>query len=208
MPTDTFSVAASADDGFLTRDGTGEFPTTGTITLTTNTTSDFGLQTRIVLNTGISFSNVCVGALRFDTSSLGAGAVVSDAVLRWSVTAKQNDEAHALNLEWFDFGAALGTEDYVAAVGTTAAQVADATWSAWATTGTVDVTLSNVENVNTTGYTGLRVGMNGAPSDPSQTRINIAELDHTTRDEPKLLVTYTESADPSVLVVPPIRRVF
>jgi hypothetical protein len=207
MPTDTFSVAASADDGYLTREGTGEFPPTGTITLVTNSTADgVGLMTRIVLNTGISFSNISIGALRFDTSSLGAGAVVSDAVLRWSVTAMQVDEAHALNLEWFDFGAAIGTEDYVAGVGTTAAQVAVGTWTGWATTGTVDVTLSNVENVNTTGYTGIRVGMNGAPSDPSQTRINIAELDHTTRDEPKLLVTYT--AGSSVLVQPPIRRVF
>jgi hypothetical protein len=194
MPTDTFSVAASADDGYLTREGTGEWPPTGTITLVTNSTADgTSLMTRIVLNTGISFSNISIGALRFDTSSLGAGAVVSDAVLRWSVTAMQVDEAHALNLEWFDFGAALGTEDYVAAVGTTAAQVAVGTWSAWATSGTVDVTLSNVENVNTTGYTGLRVGMNGTPNDLQQIRLNIAELDHTTRDEPKLLVTYTDA---------------
>jgi hypothetical protein len=208
VPTDTFSVAASADDGFLNRDGTGEFPPTGAIALTTNTTSDFGGQARIVLNTGITFSNVCIGAFRFNTASLGSGAVVTAAVLRWSVTAKQNDEAHDLNFEWYDFGAALGTEDYVSGVTTTAAQVANATWSAWATSGTVDVTLSNPENVNTTGYTGLRVGINGTPGDVTQTRLNIAELDHTTRDEPKLLVTYTADAGSSVLVQPPIRRVF
>jgi hypothetical protein len=208
MPTDTFSVAASGDDGFVSRDGTGEFPPTGTITATTNTTSDFGGQARKLINTAISFSNIAVALFQFNTAALADDATVTAAVFRFSVTSKATEDSLALNFEYYDLGASIGTEDYAAGVGVTAAQVAAGTWQAWATTGTVDVSLSNLSNINKTGFTGIRVGMDGTPFDASQTRINIAELDHTTRDEPKLLVTYTESADPSVLVVPPIRRVF
>jgi hypothetical protein len=207
MPTDTFSVAASGDDGFVSRDGTGEYPPTGTITATTNTSSDFGGQVRKTINTGVTFSQIQVGLFQFNTAALADDATVTAAVFRFSVTSLATDDARDLNFEYYDLGASIGTEDYAENVGTTAAQVAAATWQAWPTTGTVDVSLSNLSGINKTGFTGIRVGIDGgAPSDPSQTRINIAELDHTTRDEPKLLVTYT--AGSSVLVQPPVRRVF
>jgi hypothetical protein len=208
-------ISASDQDGFTSRDGTSsEWPPTGTITPTTNTSSDFGLQARRVLNDSINFTNICTGHLRFDTSALPDDATVTAAVLRISPTSILAAEVRALNFEWHDFGAALGTEDYVADVGTTAAQVAGATWQAWATgSGTVDVTLGSLSNISLTGATGIRIGVDGAtdppgPPDETQIRLNIAEWDHATRDEPKLVITYTADAGSSVLVVPPVRRVF
>jgi hypothetical protein len=196
MPVTTFSVTANADDGFLSRDGTGEFPPTGAITAPTNTSSDFGGQVRKLVNTGISFSNVCTGILQIDTSGLSDAAVVVSAVLRISITSKATDVAWSpsLNFEYYDLEASIGTEDYVEDVGTTAAQVASGTWQAWPTSGTVDVNLSNLGSINRTGYTGFRIGMNGTPPDSTgHNRINFAELDHATRTEAQLIVTWEDN---------------
>jgi hypothetical protein len=87
--------------------------------------------------------------------------------------------------------------------------VASGTWQAWATTGTVDVSLSNLSNISLTGITGLRIGMDGgAPATGGEidTRLHFAEFGHATRAIPDLIVTYTEGS--AVLVVPPVRRVF
>jgi hypothetical protein len=70
-----------------------------------------------------------------------------------------------------------------------------ATWQAWATTGTVDVVLGNLSSISTTGTTGLRLSLSGDVQPPlgNDTRVHFASLDHTTRDEPKLIVTTADA---------------
>jgi hypothetical protein len=205
-------VAASGDDGWVEREGAeGEWPPTSGFTVITNTSSDFGATTRKLRNTSIGFTAITVSLFKFDTSALPDSATVTAAVLRLSNTGVATSEARALNFEYYDFGASIGTEDWVADVGVTAAQVAAATWQAWATSGTVDVTLTGLSNISKTGTTGIRVGIDGTGAPPSglpdeDTRIHFAEFDHATRDEAKLVIDYTDGS--GVLVQPPIRRVF
>jgi hypothetical protein len=208
----TFSIPAQDQDGYCANEGIHNFwPPAGTTVATTNNNGDFGGTARKMSADSGNINECVVALLRFDTSSLPDDATVTAAVLRLSITGKATSEAWAANFEWYDSGVAISTDDYTASPGSNAAQVASGTWQAWATTGTVDVTLSNVSNVSKTGITGIRYGMEaGTPSNSGDvdTRFHVAEFGHATRAIPQLIVTYTESADPSVLVVPPIRRVF
>jgi hypothetical protein len=199
MPTSTFSVAASGHDGFITKEGTeSEWPPTGTLTPNTNVGSDFGAMARKIRNQSFTFTEIAVAYFRWDTSALPDGATITSAILRLSVTGLSAAEARALNFEYYDFGATLEATDYVDNVGTTAASVASGTWQAWPTTGTVDVALSNLGNINKTGFTGIRVGVAGgqpAGSGDPDTRIHFAEFDHATRTEAQLIVTYSVAGE-------------
>jgi hypothetical protein len=207
----TFSIPAQDQDGFSEKEGVhGAWPPAGATNTVTSLTNDSGGLTRKGTFPGGGFNSCSSSLLRFDTSALPNDATVTAAVLRLSITAKATAEVRDLNIEHYDSGAAISDDDYTVNVGTTAAQVASATWQAWATTGTVDVSLSNLSNISLTGITGLRIGIDGgAPSTGGgdiDTRLNYAEFGHASRAIPQLIVTYT--VGDSVLVVPPIRRVF
>lgn len=98
-----------------------------------------------------------VACCKFDTSSLPDTAVVTSAYLYVNVIAKDNDESRSLYGEYYNFGT-LSTSDFTADVGTTAFSSAISsinvgygqTWN-----------LSNVSNINKTGYTGFRFGISG-----------------------------------------------
>jgi hypothetical protein len=191
----TFSIPAQDQDGYTEKEGVqGSWPPGGTTVTTTNVTNDFGGLSRKANFNDVS-TNVCVCALlRFDTSSLANDATVTAAILRLSITGMATAEARALNIEYYESGAAISDDDYTVTPGTTAAQVAAATWQAWATTGTVDVSLSNLSSISLTGITGFRIGMDGgAPPTGGQTdtRLHFAEFGHATRAIPQLIVTYT-----------------
>jgi hypothetical protein len=203
----TIAVAAGAADGYawITDPDTGIWPP---VANPGSDTTEISANPRKVRHIAFSFIAIQVGLFRFATSSLPDDAVISAATLRISPLALATDEARTLDFEWYEPGT-IDTGDYAENAGTTAASVAAATWQAWATSGTVDVTLSNPDaNISKTGFTGLRVGISGGAPPAgvtNDTRIEIASLEHTTRDEAKLIVTYT-TAD--VLVQPPIRRSF
>jgi hypothetical protein len=204
----TFSIPAQDQDGFCEKEGvTGSWPPAGSTVTTTNVTSDFGGLTRKG-SFDVGFNVNVVSLLRFDTSALPDGATVTAAVLRLSITGKATSEAFPLNVEYYDSGAAISDDDYTVTPGSTGAQVAAATWQAWATTGTVDISLGNLASISLTGITGFRLGMVGTPSTGGDfdTRIQFAEFGHASRAIPQLIVTYTGSD--AVLVQPPIRRVF
>jgi hypothetical protein len=186
-----FSIAASADDGDIVRASAGEWPPTGAFTTGTIATEVLVRKNRF----GGGGGEAWVGVLRFDTSTLSDADVVTAATLRISVTAKATSEARDLNIEYYDSGAAISDDDWILTCGTTGAQVAAATWQAWATTGTVDVALGNLSNISQTGITGLRLSLSSDVQPPlsNDTRVHFASLDHTTRDEPKLLVTTADA---------------
>jgi hypothetical protein len=206
----TVSIPAQDQDGYSEKEGVpGAWPPAGSTVTTTSNVGDFGGTSRKANMDSLNFNTNVVALFRFDTSGLPDSATVTAAVLRWSVTGKATDEARALNIEYYDSGAAISDDDYTVTVGTTAAQVASATWQAWATSGTVDVTLSNLGSISKTGITGLRVGMDGgAPGTGADfdTRLHVAEFGHASRAIPQLVITYTDGS--GVLVQPPVRRVF
>jgi hypothetical protein len=207
VPQTTIPIAAGGADGFayITDPDTGIWPPAANPGFDI---VDVAAIPRKVRHITFGFIAIQVGLFRFDTSSLPDDAVITAATLRISPLVLATAEARTLDFEWYDPGT-IGNDDYVENVGTTAASVAAATWQAWATSGTQDVVLSNPDaNISKTGFTGIRVGMSGGapPAADADTRIEIATLEHTTRDEAKLIVTYTAAS--SVLVVPPIRRVF
>jgi hypothetical protein len=206
----TFSIPAQDQDGFCEKESAfPTWPPAGATVTTTNVTNDNGGTTRKSSFEAGNFTANVVSLLRFDTSALPDSAVVSAAVLRLSITGLGTAEAFPLNIEYYDSGAAISDDDYTLTPGSTGAQVAAATWQAWPTTGTVDVSLSNLGSISKTGITGLRLGLVGTPNPTGErdTRLHFAEFGHATRAIPQLIVTYNTD-DSSVLVVPPIRRVF
>jgi hypothetical protein len=189
----TFSIPAQDQDGFCEKEGvTGAWPPAGSTVTTTNVTNDFGGTTRKSSFLGTFNANV-VSLLRFDTSALPNDATVTAAVLRLSITGKSTAEAFPLNIEYYDSGAAISDDDYTVTPGSTAALVAAATWQAWATTGTVDVSLSSLSSISLTGITGLRLGLDGTPNaaGDNDTRFHFAEFGHASRAIPQLIVTYS-----------------
>jgi hypothetical protein len=191
----TVSIGAQDQDGFCEKESTfPTWPPTGATVTTTNVTNDFGGTTRkSSFESGGNFTANVVSLLRFDTSALPDSATVTAAVLRLSITGLATSEAFPLNIEYYDSGAAISDDDYTVTPGSTGAQVAAATWQAWATTGTVDVSLSNLGSISLTGITGLRLGMVGTPNSTGErdTRLHFAEFGHATRAIPQLIITYT-----------------
>jgi hypothetical protein len=207
----TVSIGAQDQDGYSEKESTfPTWPPTGATATTTNVTNDFGGTTRKSSFEAGNFTVNAVSLLRFDTAALPDSATVTAAVLRLSITGKATSEAFPLNIEYYDSGAAISDDDYTLTPGSTGAQVAAATWQAWATTGTVDVSLSNLGSISLTGITGFRLGLVGTPNPTGErdTRLHFAEFGHASRAIPQLIVTYTAGAGSSVLVVPPVRRVF
>jgi hypothetical protein len=191
----TVSIGAQDQDGYSEKEGIhGSWPPAGSTVTTTNNTGDFGGTSRKASFNSTSINKNIVALLRFDTSALPDSATITAAVLRLSITGKATGEGRALNVEYYDSGAGISDDDYTVTIGTTAAQVASGTWQAWATSGTVDITLGSLTTINKTGITGFRIGMDGGAPPTGvdiDTRLHFAEYGHATRAIPQLIVTYS-----------------
>lgn len=124
-----------------------------------------------------------IACLRFDTSGLPDNATVTSAVLRVNVGAVLNNDSFTLNGEWYDPGTALGAEDYVSAVGTTAFSGVNLP------TGWSNVPLTGLANINKTGFSGLRLGFDASSAPTNTNYYNIYASESV--NGPLLVVTYT-----------------
>jgi hypothetical protein len=206
VPTDTFSVTASADDGQVEREGvTGAWPPAGAFSTFDNTTN---LVIRKVQFTG-TFNTCVVTGIRFDTSALPNDAVVSAATLRLQTIAKGAGAGRSVQVGYYDpANWPLGDADWSGA-DNPGSDGGTFPFADFAASTQEDLALSNPTSVSLTGYTGLRLSVSGgAPTPDEDHRLEFASLDHLTVTEPQLLVTYTSASEGGVLVQPPIRRVF
>jgi hypothetical protein len=206
MPTDTFSIATGLDDGYISRESStpGEWPVTGGFFVGDTTTNVMARKAQL---TGLGFSDCSVTLLRFDTSSIPDNAVITGATLRLqtiamgAATGRDIQVGYYASSNWpIDSGDWSGADNPGSDAGTF--PVSD-----FAVSTQEDLVLSNPTSVSKTGYTGLLLSVSGAePNSEDDHRVEWAALEHATELEPRLLVTYT--TDASVLVQPPVRRVF
>jgi hypothetical protein len=206
MPTDTFSVATGLDDGLVGRESAsaGEWPVTGSFTVLDTFTNIFVRKGQFP-----TFSDCAVALLRFDTSTIPDNATITAATLRLQTVAMGVLTDRDIQVGYYDpANWPIDSGDWSGADNPGSdAGVFPITDFAVGTQ--EDLVLSNPSSVSKTGYTGFRISISGAEpalDNPNDYRVEWAAFEHASEIEPRLLVTYTEGA--SVLVVPPIRRVF
>ena len=142
----------------------------------------------------------------FDTSSLGAGATLSNGVftLYGSGTAETNTNSYDIQIRPFNFGGSVTTADWIDCNPTTGwtnptlmAHLALGSWNQ--TSGTANnFTVDSYADVSLTGNTYVVMGLSGLGSTTSPTGANSLEFrtaDQTgTTSDPLLTVTYTPGA--------------
>lgn len=186
MPTTTFSITADADDGSGYWEDTAWPPTGGTFN-TDDGASMFA--TRWVSATYVSE----VAVMRFDTSSLTSGAVVSAATLKLYCEAAINANGYSVEGDYYDFGGEpTVAADWALTPSGTSIFTGIPTTS-WTTSAVNNVTLTDLSGINTTGYTGIRLIMVGAGTPTGQNFVQWATAE-SANQEPRLDVTYSAPA--------------
>jgi hypothetical protein len=195
MPTDSFSIGASADDGYFDHwDVTGTpptYPPTENIQVWADHTAETFIRCQKKADAGEAAVHVTL--MRFDTSSIPDDATISAAVLKLYVISLNDPEAKNVDVEWYTPSAwpPVDASDYSLSVGTTAGSFALSTFTA----STVeDLTLSAPSTVSLSGYTTLRMGISGGTPSNADNYIEFASLDNVSLVEPRLEVTYTSPA--------------
>lgn len=183
MPSITFNVAASGDDGQVERAGTA-WPPAGSFDVFTTPTAFAPLKFRSGATRVIS-----VALCRWDTSSIPDDATIVSAVFRAYVTAKGSGTGRDLTAEWYEAGT-IDSGDWTSTVGTDAH--AGTAISAITESADNDFSLNNLSSISKAGYTGLRLHISGGdPADPANHSVSFAAFDHATLTEPRLIVEYT-----------------
>lgn len=198
---DTLAVRSGTADGYVQESAATWGATQNGPADTVVTTGNIIIRATNI--SGITF-RIGQGFLGFDTSSLGAGADVSAAVLTLYADAAGVDNADSTTLEWYsyDWGGTLETADYRDCSPSTnitnLSKIAHIALSAWTDTANAANNLTAdsgaVSSVNKTGTTYM-VGLldrayGSAPSDANTVQFRSADEADTTYD-PLLTVTYS-----------------
>jgi polyvinyl alcohol dehydrogenase (cytochrome) len=151
----TFSVAAGSDDGDVSVNDmatSGVYPPTGTPEPWSDGTI-FGVRRA-------AGYEVRTPLLRFDTSSIPAGATITSASLRLYVTARTSDDGRNLVAEWFNNAAwPIDASDYTATASNTAST--GVPLSSLNVNALNTLQLQNPGSISRTGYTTLRLHVDG-----------------------------------------------
>lgn len=178
--TTTFSPITGTDDGYVAALGPAYPPAFGTA----QTSGPSSIPGKSFNNPNFDVRNMLV---RFDTSTIPDTAIVQAASLNLYIIGTQNQEARNLVGEWY----AGSNWPIVAADGAiTPAATAFTIAIGSLTAGSINaLSLTSASNVNLSGYTGFRIGVDGGQPALFNT-VSIPELEHPTLPEPKLSVTY------------------
>lgn len=182
MPTDTFSIAATADDKEVRRvsSGANEYPPAGTIT---HISAAAGIEVARTGGGTYTTRNIC---LKWNTSSLPDTALISAALLRVQIVAKSSDDSRSITCDWYVFDGT--SSDYSTGALTTAH--AGTSIASLPSSGSHDFSLISPGTISTTSITGLRMHVSGGQPTAFNQMI-IADYDHSSLAEAQLLVTYT-----------------
>lgn len=181
--TATFTIAAGGDDGDVGPSRAPSYPpSTAANPFTTG--SVFTAGRRFVFGGFDVFDAL----LRFDTSAIPDSATITGATLRIYVNSKADADNRSLVAEWYDAANwPIDAGDYVLSPGTTAFGGGDIT--AIRTGATNDFALGALASVSKTGFTGLRLGVDGGqPSGDNYVQFSSYE---SAQPKAQLIVTYT-----------------
>lgn len=195
LKTVTFSVLASADDGRQTRSGSS-YPPTGTVNSSTTTTTTTPRK-----RLSGSTHTVDVAEFRFNTASLPDDAKVERASLILYVdgSGSQNDDGRNFVGEWYvNSNWPIDSTDYTSSVGEDAFSISLSNAPTASTTWTISL-LNPDLNINRSGYTGFRVGVNGGAA-TGENFVQFALQDHASDPAPILSITYFTMAIDSLTV--------
>lgn len=185
MPTMTFNVAASGDDGVVDGSNATYPPATA------GTVSDTGISVTVSRDFVSPNYRTRNGLIRWDTTTLPAGATITAATVRFTPSAKADANGRSLVAEWYSGSNwPIDTTDYAAtAPGTPAASIL---LSSVVLNALTDLVFTDLSGINPTGYTGVRLHISG--DEPTgMNRVSLPTWDHTVAPEPQLIITYTVS---------------
>ena len=140
--------------------------------------------------------------LRFDTSPLPDNATVSSVKLRGYLTSVADDDDRTLIGEWYSAANWPIDPERLDAHPTTALPGTDIT--SLNKNSTVELTLANPSSLSLTGYSSSASA--SAAANPTPTTTSNCHLEHPSRDEPQLIVSYSTpgGASPPVNSSPPV----
>ena len=185
----TFSVAAGADDGDVSVNNMGSgtaYPPTGA-PAPSSTRSSFGVRRAGPVLGGYE---VRTGLLRFNTSSIPAGATITSASLRLFVLSRASVDGRNLVAEW-DNGAAwpIDGSDYTATASNSASTgvpISSLSVNAFNT-----ISLQNLGSISRSGYTTLRLHVDGGQP-AGENGAFFAAFENGTATIPQLVVIWTQ----------------
>lgn len=195
MPTVEIPIAQSDHDGHVAFSDASFPPTTHSATDSTQAAIDVE---RLIEGANYTIIN---GLLRFDTSTIPDSATITGALLRIWVLINDTVDSKKLYMEWYDAGT-FGSEDYsatpIADAGETQGDISTLTLNA-----DNDVDVFNVENINKSGMTGLRLHLDANGDPPTGDNwLGFASFDHATHPAPRLVVIYTEGPSQASFIKP------
>jgi hypothetical protein len=200
LPTVTFDIAATADDGYAKRTTSdGLYSSVPTATLGAAT----GAAVEAASRNQITGPNYVVGnvLLRWDTSSIPDTATITSAQLKLFADDVFDADSLRLIADYYDFGGTADSSDWTYLIASpnaiSEANGLQLNTVETTTDQTLTLDLENVTNISKTGYTGIRLGVNQRASDAAPTgvnRVNVAMYGTALSGgfAPQLLVTYTE----------------
>jgi glucose/arabinose dehydrogenase/PKD repeat protein len=184
----TFSVLASGDDGDIERGQATYPPSPGPATGGSTTAPDLSIRRS---KTGFNYQPVSLALLRFDTSSLPDNATVTGASLLVYVEQNASTDGRALTGEWYPASNwPIDDPDWTNSI--TPSALTGVPLASLSVNQAATLALTGVDQVNRTGFTGLRLALDGATQAPTGSNdLSLASFDNTTLPEPRLVVTYT-----------------
>ena len=133
--------------------------------------------------------------VRFNGSSLSGGGTVTAATLRLWITSRQDgDNKYSLTAEFYDFGGSSDSGDFAEEV--TAACVTPVDLTGISTGAYVDLVLTDVSGVSTSGNFGFRITLVSQSTAAPDGSNGVVITSHTGTNKPQLVVTQGSSTTP------------
>lgn len=189
MPQQTFDINVGANDQYVYKRTVATWPPTGSVLRDTTFEAMYAEKD---YNAGRNDFTIINPLLKWDTSSLPDGAIITGATLRIWVSLKSDANSKSLTAGWYAWDGTSDT-DYSEAAETNAHT--GTALSAITTATTNDFALTNAAaNISTTGTTSLRLHLSDGAQPTGDNYVEIQASEHPATNPPQLIVNYTDPA--------------